>query len=394
MNRSLALNGGTPVRTRPFPRWPIFDEREERALLAVLHSGAWGSLTGDRVATFEQNFAAFQEARFGVCVPNGTLALELALRGLGIGLGDEVITTPYTFVATASAALYVGARPVFVDIEPDSLTLDPQRIADTITPRTKAIIPVHIAGRPADMDAILAIAHDHGLRVLEDACQAWGAAWQGRRVGALGDLGAFSFQASKNITAGEGGIVVTNDPALAELCWSLHNVGRVRGGGWYQHEVLGANLRMSEWEGAILGVQLERLPEHMPIREANARYLAAALAAIPGITPLPDDPRVTHHARHLFIFRYQAAAFGGHSRDEFAAALRAEGIAPCSLGYVPLYRQPAIQRALGTTALPDCPVTEAAAHEIVWLPQNLLLGAQSDMDDIVEAAAKIQRAWG
>lgn len=401
MKHKLAIDGGSPVRTRPFPTWPVFDEREERALLEVLHSGHWWVGNGDKVATFERRFAEFQGARFGLCVPNGTLALELALRALGVGPGDEVITTPYTFIATASSAFTVGARPVFADIDPRSYNIDPARIEPAITGRTKAIVPVHLGGRPADLDAVLEIARRHHLYVLEDACQAWGAEWRGRRVGAIGDLGAFSFQASKNITAGEGGIVVTNDPELHELCWSLHNVGRTRTGAWYHHEIPGWNLRMAEWEGAILLAQLERLPEHMAIREANARYLAANLAEVAGITPLPDDPRVTQHARHLFIARYDAAAFGGHSRDEFVAALQAEGITPCGRGYIPLNRSPAIHRAMARMFGPDspsglsaCPVAERAAEETVWLSQYTFLGDRSDVDSVGEAVRKIQRAWG
>lgn len=400
MSDRLAVDGGQPVRTAPFPAWPIFDEREERLVLEVLRSGKWGILTGDKVATFEERFAAFQGARHGVCIPNGTLGLQMALHALGVGPGDEVITTPYTFIATASAALALGARPVFVDIDPDSYNLDPARIEPAITPRTKAIVPVHLAGRPADLDAILAVARRHDLRVIEDACQAWGAEWRGRRVGAIGDLGVFSFQGSKNITAGEGGIVVTDDPELYARCWSLHNVGRVPDGAWYQHEILGWNLRLPEWEGAILLAQLERLPEHMPIREANARYLTAGLAEVDGIAPRPDDPRVTSDARHLFIMRYDAAAFGGRSRDEFVAALQAEGITPATAGYVPLTRSPAVRRTLetlfgpeGVAALPTCPVAERAAREAVWLTQQTLLGDERDMDSIVDAILKIQRAW-
>ncbi|MFN8484051.1 MAG: DegT/DnrJ/EryC1/StrS family aminotransferase [Anaerolineae bacterium] len=394
----LAIDGGVPVRTRPFPAWPVWDEREERELLEVLHSGKWGMFAGSKVKTFEERFAAFQGARFGVCVPNGTLALELALRAIGVGPGDEVITSPYTFIATASAALTVGARPVFVDIEPDSFLMDPRQIEAAITERTKAIIPVHVAGRPADMEGILAVARRHNLKVLEDAAQAWGAEWCGQRVGAIGDLGTFSFQSSKNITAGEGGLVVTNDEELSEILWSLHNVGRVRSGGWYQHELLGGNLRMAEWEAAILLAQLDRLQEHMPVREANARRLGQLLGQIPGLRPLPEDGRVTSHGRHLFLVRYDADAFGGHSREEFIAALRAEGITPVSPGYVPLYRQAAIRNAVPDTPPADAwaalyPVTEAAAANGIWFFQFALLGDESDMEDIAAAAAKIQSAW-
>ncbi|MGH2531522.1 MAG: DegT/DnrJ/EryC1/StrS family aminotransferase [Thermomicrobiales bacterium] len=397
----LAVDGGEPVRTAPFPRWPVADEREERLLLEVLHSGAWGELSGDKVATFAARFAEYQGARFGICVPNGTMALELGLRAVGVGPGDEVITTPYTFIATASAALLLGAKPVFVDVDPATCTIDPARIAPAITERTKAIVPVHVAGQPADMDGVLTVAREHGLRVVEDACQAWGAEWRGQRVGAIGDLGAFSFQAGKNITAGEGGIVVTNDPALAELCWSLHNVGRVRDGEWYQHERLGWNFRMTEWQGAVLLAQLERLPGQQAIRDAGAAYLDDALAAAPGIAPLAVDPRVTRHGRHLYPVRYDAAAFGGRTRDAFLHALRAEGITRVSAGYVPLTQSPAIQRAMtalfgaeGTIQLAACPIAERICREVFWLTQTALLGDQDALDDVVAAIYKIQAAWG
>jgi dTDP-4-amino-4,6-dideoxygalactose transaminase len=394
----LAIDGGDPVRTAPFPAWPVYDEGDERAVLAVLHSGLWGVADDyqGQVATFARRFADFQQARFGVCVANGTLALELALRALGVGPGDEVITTPYTFIATASAILTVGARPVFVDIDPASYNLDPAQIEAALSGHTRLIVPVHVAGQPVDLDALLDVAARHGLGVLEDACHAWGAEWKGRRVGAIGDLGVFSFQASKNLTAGEGGIVLTNDERLAEVCWSLHNVGRTRQGARYFHAILGSNLRMTEWQGAILLSQLDRLPAQMAAREGNARYLSGALRGQPGIIVLPDDPRVTSHGRHLYVFRYQAAAFGGRSRDDFVTALQAEGI-PAQSGYVPLYTSPAIagtmKRMFGTSELPVCPIAEQLCRETVWLPQNAFLGAQHDMDTIVEAIAKISEAW-
>jgi dTDP-4-amino-4,6-dideoxygalactose transaminase len=390
--------------------WPIYDEREERNLLEVLRSRQWG-IGGAKVVQFEERFAAFQGARFGVCVPNGTLALQMALNALDIGPGDEVITTPYTFIATASAAIQQGATPVFVDIDLDTYDIDPAAIEAAISPRTRAIVPVHLAGRPVDMEAVMAIARRHHLRVLEDACQAWGAEWRGRKVGAIGDLGAFSFQSSKNVSAGEGGIVITNDEALGERCWSLHNVGRVRRGAWYQHEMIGGNLRMSEWQAAVLLAQLERLPEHTARRDANARYLSEALSEVAGVTPLPFDARITQHAHHLFICRYAPEAFGGRSRDDFVAALRAEGIETASIGYtVPLHRNNAIRRSVASLArfgerdwpagedglplLPSCPHAEWATQHTFWLAQNTLLGDPADMDSIVAAARKIQQAWG
>ncbi|HET8524772.1 MAG TPA: DegT/DnrJ/EryC1/StrS family aminotransferase [Thermomicrobiales bacterium] len=395
----LAIDGGQPVRTEPFPSWPVFDDREERQLLDVLHSGKWGATAGDKVHTFEQRFAEYQQARFGVCVPNGTLALELALYALDLGPGDEVIVPAYTFIATANAVLSTGALPLFVDVDPRTLNIDPVAIEAAITPRTKAILPVHIAGQPANMDAVLAIARQHNLRVVEDACQAWGAEWQGHRVGALGDLGAFSFQSGKNITAGEGGIVVTNDPDLHARCWSLHNVGRVPGGRWYQHENLGWNLRMSEWQGAVLLPQLDRLPAATRLRDEAAQYLIDALGQIEGITPPIIDERVTQHAWHLFIMRYDSVAFGGHSRDEFLAALQAEGI-PGAEGYIPLPRCPAIPRSIerlfgteGLATLHDCPEADRASADAVWLGQTVLLADRAALDDIVAAFWKIKHAW-
>jgi len=399
MTDQLAVDGGVPVRTGPFPEWPRYGDREEQLLLEVLHSGQWGELTGSKVAEFTRAFAAFQGADWGVSVPNGTLALELALQTLGVGFGDEIITTAYTFIATASSAFAVGARPIFVDIDPETNNLDPARIETAITPRTKAIVPVHIGGQPADMDGVLEVARRHGIPVLEDACQAWGAAWKGVPVGAIGDLGCFSFQASKNITAGEGGIVVTNSREHYNLAWSLHNVGRLPEGGWYQHEILGRNLRLAEWNGAILIAQLERLPDAMATRQRNAARLTAALGEVPGLAPTKVDDRVTSHAWHLYQIRYDPAAFGGRDRNTFLKALQAEGI-PCSGGYVPLTYQNAIRQTLedrfgaeSLANLADVPRAEHAGAHTVWLAQTLLLGTDEDVDDIAAACRKIQRAW-
>lgn len=393
MPEMLAIHGGIPTRTTPFPEWPVFDQSEEIALLEVLRSGDWGVLTGTKVRQFETQFAAFQEAKHGICVPNGTVGLELAIWALGIGPGDEVITSPYTFVATTNAVLRVGAVPVFVDIDPNNFLMDVDQIEAAITSRTKAIMPVHFAGCPVNMDALLDIAQRNGLAVIEDACQAWGAEWRGRRVGALGDIGVFSFQASKNITAGEGGIVVTNDDDLAEQVWSLHNVGRVRTGKWYEHIRIGCNARMTEWQGAILLAQLSRYPEQMAIRDRNARYLRTQFDSISGITPLTLSEDVTKHAWHIFAFRYNAADFA-MSRNEFVAALQAEGV-PCQPGYLPLNHSQAVVDALQKMGRQpqQCPANDhICTHESVWLPQNVLLGTQTDMDSVVAAIAKIQAA--
>ena len=404
---SLAINGGKPVRTRPFASWPIWDEREEHALVEVLRSGVWGALDPERsrVAQFEGAFARSHHAQHGLCVTNGSAALEVALRAAGVGLGDEVIVPAYTFVATASACLMAGAVPIFVDIEPDTYNIDATRVEEAITAQTKAVIPVHIGGCPADLDRIMEIARKHGISVIEDACQAHAASWNGARVGSIADMGCFSFQSSKNINAGEGGIILTQSEALADRVWSIRNCGRVREGRRYQHEIVGFNFRMTEWQGAVLLAQLTRMEDLASRREANAGCLSEGLAVIEGIEPQKRDARVTQHAYHLFIFRYDRAAFEGLPREAFLTALQAEGI-PCSKGYDPLYRTQAIQRGVTDlrrhvtgreTAyeLPDCPVTENACDaEGVWLAQNVLLGTADDMDDIVRAVDKIKRNAG
>lgn len=399
----LALLGGTPVREAPFPAWPVYDEREELALAEVLTSGVWGiAADGGKIAEFERAFAAAHDAAHGQAVFNGSVALEVALRALEVDYGDEVIVPAYTFLATATACLMAGAVPVFVDIDPETYNMDPAAVEAAITPRTRVIVPVHIGGLPADLDAILNIADRYDLAVLEDACQAHGAAWRGRRVGAHGDLGCFSFQSSNNINAGEGGMIITDNPALAERCWSVHNCGRIRDGRWYQHEVLGGNYRMTQWQAAVLLAQLTRLENLAARREENGRYLATQLSAHTALRPLARDSRVTQHGYHLFISRYNAETFEGLPRDRFLAALRAEGV-PCSEGYVPLYRMPAIQagvrrlkRAVGQAGgypetMPECLVTErACSTEGVWFTQSMLLGTQADMDDIVAAVRKVQ----
>lgn len=397
----LAVNGGTPVRdttARPWPAWPQWDEREAAALLEVLHSGVWGSHAGGQVRAFEAEFARFQDAEYGVCNCNGTASLEVALRAAGISSGDEVIVPPYTFIATASAVLMTNGVPIFADIDPDTYNLDPKAAEAAITPRTKAIIAVHIGGCPADMDAFPELARKHNLVLIEDCAQAHAAAWRGRKVGAIGDMGCFSFQSSKNINAGEGGIILTNSKEYHERCWSIINVGRIPDGAWYEHHVLGSNYRLTEFQGALLRVQLTRLEEQAARRWENAKFLNEELAKIPGIRPLQVDDRVTMHAYHLYIFRYDSAAFGGMSREQFTAALTAEGI-PCSVGYVPLYRTD-LFRTQGTVAGAKvdytkvyCPVAErACADEAIWLFQSMLLGSREDMQDIVDAVAKIQAA--
>jgi dTDP-4-amino-4,6-dideoxygalactose transaminase len=399
---TLAIDGGTPLHPHAYPAWPQWDGREEVALQEALRSGQWWAPGGTQVKAFEAEFAAYHQARHGIAVTNGSAALEACLHAAGVDWGDEVITTPYTFIATANACLLVGAIPRFVDVLPESWNMDPRQIEALITPRTKAIIAVHIGGEPADLTAIGDIARRHSLVLIEDACQAHGAIWQGRKVGAIGDMGCFSFQASKNITGGEGGMIVTNEEGWAEKCWSVANVGHQRHGEWYQHITLASNYRLSEWAGAVLRVQLSRLEEQAEQRTRGAAYLADILHEVPGVEPLVGDARVTRNAYHLFKMHYDPKRFGGRSSREFSAAMRAEGV-PMSPGYpeplsvsrviVERTRTMSEKLHLPQVAAQACPVAEEACTCGLWLTQNVLLAPQGDLDDIVRAALKVQSAW-
>ncbi|RIK36676.1 MAG: DegT/DnrJ/EryC1/StrS family aminotransferase, partial [Chloroflexi bacterium] len=253
----LAIHGGSPVRSEPWPRWPQWGEAEAQRVQEVLESGVWGGFN-PAVKEFEAAFAKRHQAKHCITAVNGTLTLEAALRVMGVGPGDEVIVPPYTFIATANAVRLVGATPVFVDIEPDTYNLDIDCMAAAIGPKTKAVIPVHFAGLPVDMDRLLSLAEQHGLAVIEDAAHAHGSTWKGTPMGTLGHIGSFSLQASKNLTAGEGGILITNDDDLAAKLWSFANQGRSPEGAWYEHGMLGSNLRMTGWQAGLLLAQMER----------------------------------------------------------------------------------------------------------------------------------------
>jgi dTDP-4-amino-4,6-dideoxygalactose transaminase len=399
MSEALAIDGGTPVRQRPWPAWPVHDDREIEALRRVVESGNWGGFPSPNVNAKElaEAFAAHQTAQFGICTSSGTTAIEVALKAAGVRRGDEVIMPALTFVATAAAALYMGAVPVFADIDPETWCIDPREVEQAITERTRAIVPVHLGSRMADMDAIMAIARSRGLRVIEDCAHMHGGRWNGKGAGSLGDLGAFSFQQSKLMTAGEGGMVITNDEELAGLCHAYVDCGRVRPGETAAAEskgIFGWNYRMTEFQAAVLRVQLERLPEQQRIREQHKALLTERLDGIDGVSTLRMDERFTMPSGYGLYVRYHADRCGGVPRDRFLMALRAEGIYCHGAFYGPVYSDPLFAwRDAGVAAdytNVRCPVAErVAAEESVWLPHQLFLGTEQDVDDIATAVAKV-----
>lgn len=397
----LAYYGGEKTLKKVFP-WPLVSEKEIEAVNNVVKSRTWG-ITPDPaspVALFEKAFAAYVGVKYAVATVNGSIALRLSLMASGIKAGDEVIVPPMSFIATASVVIELNCIPVFVDIDPATYNIDPAAIEKAITPRTKAIIPVHFGGNACRMDEIMDIARRYNLIVIEDACHAHGAEYKNRKLGSIGHTGCFSFQSSKNMCSGEGGIAVTNDDHLFETIWSLHNVGRKTGGAWYEHYNLGCNYRMTQFQGAILNVQLERLEEEVTRRNENGVFLTELLDKIEGITPLSRTPGTTRHSYHLFPFKFDSSKFNGISRKEFADLLNAEGV-PCFMGYPePIYRQPAfIEKRFFSYAIPEtvsfsgvaCPECEKACYnEGMWILQQVLLGDLNDMKMIAEAIIKIQ----
>lgn len=408
-----ALLGGRPVRSQPFPGWPVIQENDQHAWRGVLLSGRWNR--GPAVRRFEEEWARQLDCPHVVAAASGTAALYTCLQALGVGPGDEVVLPPYTFVATLNVVLLHHALPVFVDTDRRTCQIDAGRIEAAITDRTRCIVPVHLGGIPAEMDKILEVGRRRGIPVLEDACQAHLAEWRSRKVGTLGELGCFSFQASKNLNCGEGGAIASSREDLIALCASFHDAGRGYRAGPGRLEVIedagftyarvGDNRRLTEFQAALLVEQMTRLEEQCRRRESNAAYLTEQLRQVPGIHPAEMYPGATRNAYHLYMFRYDPEAFQGLPRSRFLDALEAEGI-PCSGGYGPLNREPFIKRTLesrgfrriygeqaaaGWEARNHCPENDRLCQEAVWFFQTMLLGPRSDMDHIAEAVRKIQR---
>lgn len=402
MSEKLALLGGIPAKKNQFPDWPQYDENEEKALMEVLKSRIWWRTPGTKTFKFEQKFAEYHQARYGIACTNGTAALEIVMAALGIGLGDEVIVPDFTFVASASAVLFTGAMPIMVDIDPGTYCIDPIKVEAAITPRTKAVVAVHLAGHPADLDRLQEICLIHNLFLIEDSAHAHGSEWKDRKVGCIGNAGTFSFQSSKLMTAGEGGIIITNDENLSVRIRSVHDCGRMPEQWFYSHYIYGSNYRLSEWQGAILLQQLGRLDEQNGKRNNNAAYLDKALAEIEGIRPQALDPRVTKNGHYCYLFHYDAKYFHGLHTEDFIKALNAEGI-PTQASYPPVHKLDVFQNGVYRKRLSpehakqsfdflntEFPITEDASKNTVWLVHRTLLGTDEDCSEIVRAIRKIQ----
>ena len=365
----LALNGGMPcAKDLKIPQWPMWGEEDRKAVCEALNSGKWCRVfAGSRVEQFEQAFAKYHQAKYAIATANGTVSLQLALRAGGIKAGDEVIVPAVTFIATAGAVIEIGAVPIFVDSDPETLSINPEAIESAVTDRTRAIIVVHYGGYPVDFDRILPVAQKHNLLVIEDAAHGHGSEWKGRKVGAIGDFGSFSFQETKSLTAGEGGVVLTDSKELADKARLVHNIGRVLGQPDYEHLLLASNYRMSEFQGALLVSQLRKLADQTEHKHKNGEFLAEELAIIGGVNPLKRDPRITKRGYYFFIIRYDQTQFCDVPKDRFIEALKAEGV-PCYSGYgMPLYKQPAFKKERVREILPEgiSPVPE---YEKLFLP--------------------------
>lgn len=415
--KTLALHGGTPVRdtkTNPWPKWPVWDENEEKTLLDVLHSGVW-SYNGPKEVEFDKLFAEFAGVKYAISAANGTVTLQMALEACGVGVGDEVILPGLTWQATAATILDVNATPVLVDVLEDNWCIDPKAIEAAITPRTKAIIPVHLYGSFCDMDEIVKIAKKHNLWVIEDCAHKHGGEWNGKKAGGIGDIGSFSFQLSKHLTAGEGGVVTTNNFELAERLDALRNCGRRpvmeenadKGAGIYVDQgnfLQSGNYRITEFQAAILVEAMKRLPEQLALRDANGKYMNSLLAGIPGVMPMKRDARETQEAYFNFSFRYNKAEFKGLPVAKFREALTAEIGIPAAASYEPLnkcslyvpHTKPArhkLSEEYWKEIDPkrfDLPVCDRIYfEESVCLHHKVLMGTKEDMDMIATAIKKI-----
>jgi dTDP-4-amino-4,6-dideoxygalactose transaminase len=401
----LAILGGEPVRRKPFSPWPQYEPADIERIVKQVESRHWGGfpVPGEVGGPFADRFAAAHGATYGLCVANGTIALVVALQAAGIRFGDEVIVPAYTWDGTAAAVLLAGGVPVFADVDPETYCLDVECARRAITPRTRAIIPVHLAMRFADMDGLMQLAAQHNLKVIEDCAHAHGGQWKSRGAGSIGEIGCFSFQESKLMTAGEGGMVITSRLEYFEAMQTVVNCGRASLTDQYGRRMLGSNYRMTELQACLLVGQLDRLPALRETRARHAERLTEALKQIEDVRPLPPQPAMTQPTIYNYVFQYRPKPGPAPSRDLFVAALEKEGI-PCDgRFYEPVYQSDLFyatpencpQLVMGRESPMDysacrCPVSERAAYrESVWIPQFTLVGSEEDVDDIARAVAKV-----
>jgi dTDP-4-amino-4,6-dideoxygalactose transaminase len=400
----LALHGGPKAaESLEIPEWPQVTDQDRANVLDALDSGAWcrNNRNAHWVERFEDEWAEFHEADHAIAVSNGTVAIEVALRMCDVHPGDEVLLPPYTFIATASAITSVGAVPRFVDVDPETYNVDPDSVAEQVTDRTVGLVGVHIAGYPMDLDELVPVVEEHDLLFIEDAAHAQGTEWRGKKIGTFGDVGTFSFQETKSLSAGEGGIVITDDELLAERGHLLHNIGRTSGK-TYRHYELSSNCRMTEFQGALLCSQLEKLPTENETRQQNEAVLREELETIDGVSAKPEDERITARGYCLFDLKYDPSAFEGLSRDDFLEALNAEGV-PAGTGYTyPMYEQPTFSRERVQALVPadanvpayrslHLPGVEEVTATNVTLTHQVLLAEEDGIRSIGDAIRKIQR---
>lgn len=400
----LAILGGPKTRDEAYPDWPVFDERDIAAVIEVVKSGRWGGYPypGPQTAEFARRFAELQGGEFAVPMSNGTVTMEVALRAVNIGWGDEVIVPAYTFQATATAPLAAGAIPVIVDIDPETYCIDPHAVENALTPRTKAVIPVHLGAEMADMDAIMEIARQHDLIVIEDCAHAHGAKWRGQGAGTIGHFGSFSLQSSKTLTSGEGGVLLCRTKDLAEKAASIIDCGRPKDAAESNYS-MGSNYRMTELQAALVNVGIARFPEQARQREQMADYADEALSEVSGVRLLKRDPRHTMRSFYRYIFAIDPEVFCVDHRL-VCAALNAEGI-PCWEGYAAMHHYDLFQPGLSRLAVPSAfpehfdfskmtfPQAERACeHEAVWLDESVFRAGRKGIDDAVAAIRKIQES--
>ncbi|MFB3786214.1 MAG: DegT/DnrJ/EryC1/StrS family aminotransferase [bacterium] len=400
-----ALLGGKPAVEGPFPSWPMIEKLDEEKFMDALRRKAWCRLYDNITTTFENAWAERLGAKYCVATVNGTNSLYAALNAVDVGPGDEVLLPPYTFVATLNAILQQYALPVFVDSDIQTFQMDPRSMEAKITPNTRCVMPVHLGGGVADMDAILQNAQKHNLTVIEDACQSHLSEWKGKCVGGLGDVGCFSFQSTKVLPCGEGGACVTQKEEIYNQLHAFHNNGRDRVTGTRQGYIhQGTNLRMTEYQSALLLAQLTRLDEQCRHREANALYLGELLQEIPGVRPAGMYAGQTRNSHYLYMMHYDKSQFDGLSRARFLEALDKEGVG-CYGGYKPLNKEPFLKTLLNSRwyqklfpperlkqywETNECPVNDRLCEEGIFMGHECLMGTRAQIEQIAMAIRRIK----